>query len=83
LGMGSLPRALPQVYRFVDSIKPWGMIPVFMLGTLVSLVKLKSIATVIPGLSLYALGGLILMLTASEAAFEPRAVWARAEALEP
>jgi paraquat-inducible protein A len=82
LQLGSLPAALPQIYRFVASIKPWGMISVFMLGTLVSLVKLQSIATVIPGLALYALGAQILMLTASEAAFEPRAVWARAEALK-
>jgi paraquat-inducible protein A len=83
LALGMRPPVMAPVYRFVDAIRPWQMISVFMLGTLVSLVKLKSIATVVPGLALYALAGMILMLTASEAAFEPRAVWARAESLKP
>jgi paraquat-inducible protein A len=82
LSLGKLPPALAQVFRLVDSIKPWSMISVFMLGALVSLVKLRAIATVIPGLALYTLGAQILMITASEAAFEPRAVWARALALK-
>jgi paraquat-inducible protein A len=81
LKAGRLPRPFAAVFRLVEAIKPWGMISVFMLGTLVSLVKLHNIATVVPGLSLYSLGALILMLTASEAAFEPRELWARARAL--
>jgi paraquat-inducible protein A len=81
LEAGRLPRAFAPVYRLVEAIKPWGMISVFMLGTLVSLVKLHNIATVVPGLALYSLGALILMLTASEAAFEPRTLWARAHEL--
>lgn len=81
LKSGHLPAGMAPVFRFVEAIKPWGMISVFVLGTLVSLVKLHSIATVIPGLALYSLGAQILMLTASEAAFEPRELWARAGAL--
>jgi paraquat-inducible protein A len=75
---GHMPRLIAPVFRLVEAIKPWGMISVFMLGALVSLVKLHNIATVEPGLALYSLGALILMLTASEAAFEPREMWARA-----
>jgi paraquat-inducible protein A len=82
LKLGHRPAAMPQVFRLTEAIKPWGMISVFMLGALVSLVKLASIATVIPGLALYSLAAVVLMLTASEAAFEPRELWARAEALE-
>ena len=81
LKAGRVPRGLAPAFRLVDAIKPWGMISVFMLGALVSLVKLRGIAAVIPGLSLYSLGALILMLTASEAAFEPRALWQRAASL--
>jgi paraquat-inducible protein A len=83
LALGRRPPAMAPMYRFVDAIRPWQMISVFMLGTLVSLVKLKSIATVVPGLALYALAGMILMLTASEAAFEPRAIWSRVAACKP
>jgi paraquat-inducible protein A len=81
LESGRVPRAIAPVFRLVEAIKPWGMISVFMLGALVSLVKLHNLATVIPGLALYSLGALILMLTASEAAFEPRELWARCRAL--
>jgi paraquat-inducible protein A len=78
---GFAPVGMAHVFRFVEAIKPWGMISVFMLGALVSLVKLHNIATVIPGLALFSLGALILMLTASEAAFEPRELWACDRAL--
>ncbi|MEP7070418.1 MAG: paraquat-inducible protein A [Usitatibacter sp.] len=81
LKAGRLPLAMAHTFRLVEAIKPWGMISVLVLGTLVSLVKLHNIASVVPGLSLYSLGALILMLTASEAAFEPRALWARAHEL--
>lgn len=82
LKSGRVPRAFAPTFRLVEAIKPWGMISVFMLGTLVSLVKLHSIAAVIPGLALYSLGAMILMLTASEAAFEPRLLWSRVHALQ-
>ena len=81
LKSGHLPRAIAPVFRLIAAIEPWGMISVFMLGTLVSLVKLHNLATVVPGLALFSMGALILMLTASEAAFEPRALWARAREL--
>lgn len=81
LERGHVPRLIAPAFHLVEAIKPWGMISVFMLGALVSLVKLHNIASVIPGLALYSLGALILMLTASEAAFEPRELWARARSL--
>ena len=81
LKSGHRPHWIAPVFRLVEAIKPWGMISVFMLGALVSLVKLHNIASVVPGLALYSLGALILMLTASEAAFEPRELWSRARLL--
>jgi len=40
-------------------------------------------ATVILGLGLYALAGVILLLTAAEAAYDPRALWTRVRELQP
>src|SRR5258705_192600 len=60
---GHMPRLIAPVFRLVEATKPWGMISVFMLGALVSLVKLHNIATVEPGLPLFSLGALILMPT--------------------
>jgi len=54
---------------------------VFLIGVLVSLVKLEHMATVILGLGLYAMAGVILLLTAAEAAYDPRALWKRVEEL--
>jgi len=48
-----------------------------MLGVLVSLVKLAHLASIVPGIALWSFGGLILLLAASAAAFNPQEVWAR------
>jgi len=81
LHRGHVPRLMPLAFRVVEAVRPWGMIQVLMVGTLVSLVKLSHIAAVVPGTALYALGGVILLFSAAEAAYEPRMLWLRAEEL--
>lgn len=76
LRLGFVPDTLPVAFRVVSRIWPWGMVEVFMLGTLVSLVKLRDVATVTPGLGLYAVAGYILCVSGAVAAFEKREVWA-------
>ena len=83
LRFGRLPRALPFAFRVTHAVRPWGMVDVFILGALVSMVKLTQIATVEVGPALYAVGGYILLLTAGLASFEPHAMWTRAESLRP
>jgi paraquat-inducible protein A len=50
-----------------------------MLGVLVALVKIADYATVIPGVALFTLGGLVFVLAAMQASFDPREVWERIE----
>jgi len=38
--VGQVPAGLAPLMRFLQGIKPWGMVEVFMLGILVALVKL-------------------------------------------
>ena len=64
--------------RTMQSLRPWGMIEVFLLGVLVALVKLSSMATVLPGPALYAFMALTVLLTAV-LAFDPRGFWEMAE----
>ena len=64
--------------RLMQALRPWGMIEVFLLGVLVALVKLSSMASVLPGPALWAFVALTLLLTAV-LAFEPRGVWDMAE----
>jgi paraquat-inducible protein A len=77
-----IPDGLPYAFRVAHALRPWGMVDVFVLGALVSLVKLTQIAKVHPGVALFALGGYILFLTAGLASFEAHAMWQRAEELQ-
>ncbi len=77
LRLGRLPPGAGRMLRFLQAVKPWGMVEVFMLGVLVSLVKLAHLASIVPGIALWSFGGLILLLAASAASFNPHEVWAR------
>jgi paraquat-inducible protein A len=58
----------------LQALRPWGMIEVFLLGVLVAIVKLGSMATVIPGPALWAFMALTVLLTAV-LSFNPREFW--------
>jgi paraquat-inducible protein A len=60
-------------------LQPWGMMEVFMLGILVSVVKLMKMATIVPGISLYCFAVLIFILAGSMACLDPRIIWERLE----
>jgi len=49
---------------------------------LVALIKIAELATVIPGVAIYALGGLVFLLAAIQASFDPREIWSRVEWVE-
>ena len=69
------PKWVGTLLRHVGTTQTWSMIEVMMLGVLVALVKIADYATVIPGTALFVLGGLIVVLAAMQASFEPREVW--------
>lgn len=64
-----------RAFRILEEFRRWGMLEVFLLGVMVSYVKLAKSATVRPGLSLYALAGLIVAVAAAYSSLEPRVVW--------
>lgn len=74
-----IPAGIPLILRILQSVKPWGMVEVFMLGILVSLVKLADSSSIIPGVALWSFGGLTFMLASVAASFNPRDVWAHLE----
>ena len=78
LKLGRRPAGLTVIMRILQSVKPWGMLEVFMLGIIVALVKLTHFATVVPGLALWSFGVLTLLLAAAAASFNVRDVWDRA-----
>jgi paraquat-inducible protein A len=81
LKLGFVPAGARLLARTLDAIWPWGMVEVFLLGAMVSLVKLRQIAHVEPGWALYLVGGYVLLIAAAVSAFEPRSLWHRFEEL--
>ena len=75
LNLQRVPPGISLILRILHSIKPWGMVEVFMLGILVSLVKLADSTNLIPGVALWSFGGVTLLLAAVAASFNPREVW--------
>lgn len=72
-----LPPAYPTLFRWFKTMLPWGMMDVFLIGILVSVVKLADMATIVPGTSLFAFVLLIFVLAAAQAALDPDIVWER------
>ena len=68
------PVGFALLVRAMQSLRPWGLIEVFLLGVLVAIVKLSSMATVVPGPALWAFVALTVMLTAV-LSFNPGAFW--------
>jgi paraquat-inducible protein A len=73
------PWKLALVFRFVQRLQPWSMMEVFMLGILVSIVKLAGMASMVPGISLFAFLVLIFILAASTASLDPHLIWEQVE----
>ena len=68
------PLGFNLLVRMIQSLRPWIMLEILLLGAIVSFVKMTSMATVVPGISLWALGGLALLL-ASVLSFDPQCMW--------
>jgi paraquat-inducible protein A len=73
-------RALTASLRLMHTLRRWAMVEVFMLGVLVSVVKLTAIADVIPGIGLWSLAAYVAVTAAAHASFDMRDYWARAGA---
>ena len=80
LSLGHAPRGFARVMRLVHVLHPWGMVEVFLLGVLVSLVKLAHMAEVHPGIGLWSFFALIVLLAGNASRFDPGMLWERYQA---
>ncbi|WP_354685999.1 paraquat-inducible protein A [Cupriavidus necator] len=69
-----MPAGFDRIVRGIRQTRPWGMIEVFMIGVLVTLVKLSTMARVLPGVALWSFGALVIVLAAM-LSFNPRDLW--------
>ena len=73
------PRWVGEMLRTAHFFEPWSMTEVMMLGILVALFKIAQLATVIPGVGMYAAGAFIFLLAAVMVTFDAHEVWKRVE----
>lgn len=78
-GFGRWRRKRTLLYRILQMIGPWAMLDVFLLAILVALVKLKGVATVLPGPGLLAFAAVVVLTLLASASFDPRLVWKEPE----
>jgi paraquat-inducible protein A len=74
-----VPRWVGSLLRYHPAARTWSMIEVMLFGVLVALIKIAELATVMPGIALYALGALVFVFAAIQSSFDPREVWNRIE----
>ena len=73
-----LPRTPPWLhlaFRGVEMLTPWAMVEVFLLGVFVAYTKLVDIAPLYIGGAVFALGGLMLVMAAADAALDHDDIW--------
>jgi paraquat-inducible protein A len=73
------PKWVGAVLRHLPTTQTWSMLEVMLLGVLVALVKIADYAKVIPGVALFVLGALVVLLAAIQSAFDPKDIWNRIE----
>ena len=77
LRLGWRGRIMLPLLHFISRVRSWGMVEVFVLGVLVSLVKLSHVASIEPGAALFSFGALMLLIAATAALFDAETAWNR------
>jgi paraquat-inducible protein A len=62
-------------FRLLTRLRPWSFMEVFMLGALAALVRLAKFAHIVPGVSLWSCGLLMLCLSALTSMTSPEQLW--------
>jgi paraquat-inducible protein A len=80
------PRLLPAIFAWVERLRPWSMIDVYLLGVFVAFVRLSAMAQIEIGIALFALAALMVTMASADFLLDPQAVWEEMErrrGLEP
>jgi paraquat-inducible protein A len=68
-------RYTKPVLVWISRLLPWGMMDVFLLGIMVSLVKLVGLADVVIDMGFYAFALVVVLYAAAIASLEPHTLW--------
>ena len=81
LRAGYQPPGFHRLLRAVRKARQWGMTEVLMVGILITIIKMTSLAQVVAQPGLFAFGALTLLLTVV-VSFDPRVLWIMGDRLE-
>jgi len=70
-----IPSYAINVLKTLEYSTPWGMLDVFLIGVLVSLVKLVKMGSIVAGTSLWAFGVLVFVLAYMQVVYNPHQIW--------
>ncbi|WP_456392504.1 paraquat-inducible protein A [Nitratifractor sp.] len=74
---GVVPPLAAPMLKTLEAVAPWGMLDVFLVGVLVSIVKLVKMGEILPGTSLWAFAAMIVILAYVQSIFDPHETWER------
>lgn len=77
LWLGRRPHGFPFALRLAQTVIPWSMLEIFLLGVLVAAVKLAEQATIAAGPAAWALAGVVVLLAAASTQVHPQRLWER------
>jgi paraquat-inducible protein A len=80
LTMGRRAPSFVAAMRALRWVTRWSMVEVFMLGTLIAIVRSAGLASVVPGVGIFSYAALTVLLTANQAA-GLHGLWQRADEL--
>ncbi|MBV8470724.1 MAG: paraquat-inducible protein A [Burkholderiaceae bacterium] len=80
LRMRRIAPGFAMVLKALQSVKPWVMVEVFMLGVLVAVVKLAGVGTIVAGTGMASFFALMALLAGSSLTFPMQSLW---EVLSP
>jgi len=73
--------ALPTTFRFFTYLDSWAMLEVYMIGLLVSVIKLMGMASVTPSIGLLCFVGMMLAGIAAKVTLDHHNIWKRIETI--
>jgi len=69
------PRGITFVMQLLFITRPWNMMEIFFISVLITTIKLGDIASLIPGVGLYAFAGLVLVLIYTHLHLDRHDLW--------
>ncbi len=71
------PAYLKKLFHLVEVIRPWSMVEVFLIGILVTFVKLGDLATIFLRVSFWAFVAMVVVLIVADLAVDRHQIWDR------